>query len=286
MIDSIPEWLTYPALTTTFIMLIGYLLRGPLTSYFAKSVEHKFNARLEETKASIRKNERELETINNFLAARHSDRLTAIDAKRLEAAEELLIATRNLANFTMFLELMKILKIEEISKGKVDPELQEFFEMLMKTLNFDENIAKLGKQDLTKSRLYLSDAALNNYDCYSGIVIHATMFAKSMSLGLSPSKLLNTDAMSKKIIELAPVTKSGFEKFGEGYAFYWAQYFYDQVFKTLRADVSGETDQARDEATAVQITASSIKAQSEARQLVAASGLPSDFIRDDVDKPV
>lgn len=277
-LSTILEWFSLPLVTAAILAIGGFLLRVPITSYISGFVQLGFDKKLEEAKAAIRSNEKELEGINTFLVSRQSQRSAAFESKKLEAAEDLMVSLKKLASLSMFAEMMKILKIEEIKKSSNSTEVKQMFETLSMGLNLDKGIEDLKEVDLTKSRLYLSERALQYFDAYSLLMSHAAIFTKAMSSGIADGLVMKDDALSKKIIEVIPYSKEGFEKYGEGYAYYWTQYLYDQLVKELRMEVSGSAMQQEDVETVAKITSSSVNAQLQARQLIEAVNLPAEFI--------
>ncbi|MDX8354157.1 hypothetical protein [Cognatiyoonia sp. IB215182] len=285
MTDVIPEWLADPLITSAMLGVGGFLLRGPIATYFGKAVDLKFEKSLEEAKSSIRANEKELDQITTFLTTRQNERQSIIEAKRLEAAETLLEAATAISAFAMFVEVMKVLKVEEVASSSKREDVKDFFKVLADGLGLDAKMEEFNGYDRTRASLYLSDKTLSHFDNYTMIMSYAAMFVKAMSLGLDATAVLREDALSKKVIEAVPTSKEGFEKYGEGYAYYWSQHFYDQLLTELRKEVSGSDNRQQDVETVAHLTASSIQAQSEARRITNTANLPQELFRDPSNLP-
>lgn len=265
--------------STGSVAAATYLLRDTLGQFLAKGVEHRFEKKLETFKAGIRDNEQELDQIRSFLASARRDRDSAIQSKRLEAAETLLRARQALAQLSIVVEYMKILNTEEILKDAGDPKIAEFADTLAKPFNIDEKLAQLGTIDRTIPRLYLSDRSLKAFDAYQSIVLQAAMMIKLFSLPLSKkSGFINACSLSKMIIELAPSSKEGFDKWGEGYAYYWSTHFHDEILRALRNEVSGADDMTRDAESVERLALDSRRAQSNIRSSLEQIGLPDNLI--------
>ena len=69
MFSDFWSWILSVAISTGLVGVIGYFLRDTLSVFFAKSVEHKFDRKLENFKAESRNNEKELEQIRTFLVS-------------------------------------------------------------------------------------------------------------------------------------------------------------------------------------------------------------------------
>jgi hypothetical protein len=129
-LSTILEWFSLPLVTAAILAIGGFLLTVPSTSYISGFVQLGFDKKLEEAKAAIRSNEKELEGINTFLVSRQSQRSAAFESKKLEAAEDLVVSLKKFASLSIFAEMMKIIKIEEIKKSSNSTEVKQIFETL------------------------------------------------------------------------------------------------------------------------------------------------------------
>lgn len=262
--------------------VIAYLLRDTVAKFLTKAVEQRFEKQMETFKAEIRDNEKELDHIRTFLTTARRERDSAIQAKRLEAAEILLRARHNLSQLSMLVEYMKILNGEQILKDADDPKITEFIETIVKPFDVDEKIKAMGTFDETGAKLYLSDKALKAFDAYESIILQATMMMKLYSIPLrDKGDLINAGSLSKTIIDLVPGSKEGFDKFGEGFVYYWAEYFHDEILRLLRHEVSGADDLSRDAKSAERLALESRQAQINVRLSLQQVGLPDSLIKAD-----
>jgi hypothetical protein len=274
------NWLLGVVISTGSLGMAAYLMRDTIGSFFAKAVEHRFEKKLETFKAGIRDNEKELDQIRSFLVAARRDRDSAIQAKRLEAAEILLRARQTLSQFSMLVEYMKILNTDQILKDSGDPKIAEFIDTLTKPFDIEEKIKILGKIDKTVPRLYLSEKSLKAFDTYESIILQAAMMMKLFSIPLrDKGNLIKSGNLSKTIIELVPNSKDGFDRWGEGYAYYWSTYFHDEILRALRHEVSGADDMARDAVSVERLALDSRRAQINIRSSLEQVGLPDNLIK-------
>ncbi|WP_306257374.1 hypothetical protein [Pararhizobium sp. IMCC21322] len=280
MFSEFWNWLLGVVISAGMIGFVAYLLRATIGKFFAKAVEHRFEKKLETFKAGIRDTEKELDQIRSFLVAARRDRDSAVQSKRLEAAETLLRARHAVSQLSMLVEYMKILNTEQILKEGDDPKIAEFMDALAKPFNVDEKIALLGTIDMTIPRLYLSDQSLKNFDAYKSIVLQAAMMMKVFSIPLSDKGDLFTEGeLSKMIIELAPISKASFDKWGEGHAYYWSTYFHDEILRALRHEVSGADDRAHDAESVECLALDSRRAQINIRSSLEQTGLSDSLIK-------
>ncbi|MCF6293498.1 MAG: hypothetical protein L3J04_08905, partial [Robiginitomaculum sp.] len=206
-------------------------------------------------------------------------------AKRLEAVEIALRVCDKLGQLSMSVEFMKILNLEEISKRANDPDVHNFFEIIITSMNTDVTLKEVVEIDETLTKLYLNDHTLMFMDTYRSILTHAIMHLKLLSISVDNNHLLNKGILQEKIEKLVPFSKDGFKKYGEGHAYYWYQYFYDETLKSLRAEANGIDRDQEDIASIANITYGSELAQSEARSKAISSGLPPELIKSKEDIP-
>lgn len=282
MSDDFLKWALGVIASTGLISGIVFLMRDTVAKFFTKAVEHRFERKIETFKADIRDNEKELEQIRSFLVSSKRDRDSAIQAKRLEAAEILLRARDSLSQLSILVEYMKILEIDNILSDSGNPKITEFIETLMKPLDVDNKLNQIGSIDRTIPRLYLSEKSLNAFDTYQSIIISAAMMMKLFCIQLrDKNKIVKTGHLSKAVIEMVPESKEGFDKWGESYAYHWSAYFHDETLKALRNEVSGISDMARDTESIQRLALDSRRAQVNIRLSLEQSGLPGNLIKPD-----
>lgn len=276
------EWLVGVVTATGMLATAGYLLRDTLAKFISNAIEHRLEKRLEAFKGELRDNEKELEQIRSFLVTARRDHDAAIQAKKLEAAEVLMRARHGLSQFSMLVEYMKILNTEEIIKDAGDPKIAEFIQVLIKPFDVEQKIKQLGTIDKTLPRLYLSEQSLKAFDAYESIILNAAMMMQFFTFPLrDKGTFLKAGTLSRTVIELVPLSKEGFDRFGEGYAYHWATYFYDQILKSLRHEISGVDDLAKATKSAEILALDSRRAQLNVRSTLKASGLPEKLIKAD-----
>lgn len=282
MPDGLLDWLLNLVSVTGVLGATAYVFRDTVAKFFSKVVENRFEKQMETFKAEIRDKEKELDQIMSFLVSARRERDAAIQTKRLEAAEILLRASHSLSQLSMLVEYMKILNGEQILKDADDPKVTEFIETLLKPFDVDEKIKQLGKIDKIVPRLYLSDHSLKVFDAYESIILQAVMMMKLYSIPLrDKGNLINAGSLRKTIVELVPGSKDGFDKFGEGYAYYWTKYFQDEILRSLRHEVSGTDDLTRDTKSIERLALGSRQAQINIRSSLQQAGLPESLIKAD-----
>jgi hypothetical protein len=282
MADGFLNWLIGVIASTGLIGGVAFFMRDTVARFFSKVIEHRFEKKLETFKADIRDNEKELDQIRTFLALAQRERDSAIQAKRLEAAEILLRARQGLSQFSMLVEYMKILNTEQILNDAKNPKITEFIETLVQPFDIEEKIKQLGDIDKTVPRLYLSERSLKAFSAYESIILHAAIMMRLFSIPL-PDKgnLIKVGSLSKTVMELIPASKEGFDKWGEGFAYYWSTHFHDEILRALRHEVSGSDEMTRDAESVQRMALDSRRAQINIRSSLEQAGLPDNLIKPD-----
>lgn len=93
------------------------------------------------------------------------------------------------------------------------------------------------------------------------------------------SRFLQAGSLSKSIIEIVPKSKEGFDKFGENYAYYWVAYFYEEILRELRNEMSGTGDMDRAVESVEKLALNSRRAQVNVRTSLKNAGLSDSLIK-------
>jgi hypothetical protein len=278
MLSGFLEWILSVFVSSGAIAGILYVFREAIGTFFGKSIEHRFEKKLELFRSEIRDSEAELDQIRSYLTSAKRDREGAFLQKKLEAAETLLRARFALSQLSIMVEFMKSLNVENILKS-LDPKIPVVIQEMLRPFDVDEKLKQYGQIDKTLPRLYLCQETLDAFNVYEEIVFQAVMMMKVFAVDLRDKQdLLKKGDLPKKIQELVPTSKDGFEKFGDGYAYYWANYFHDRILKALRHEISGIDDAERDAKSVERLAIDSKRVQMKARVSLAESGLPDQLI--------
>lgn len=284
------DWLDYAIGSATgaaIIAFLGFLFRDTVARYFSKSIEHRFDAKLEKVKSTHRQREieisaelaskdRELHQITSFLTDSRRERDVALQAKRMLGAEAALNQMFVLSKNVMAVEMMKYIKYDEFCDwAKKHPaEYNRFLEIL----KLDDALFELNPNDQMLMILYLPETVYKHFSAFKLITTIAIMKLKAAGFGRGQPLAFKSDALASTVIELAPTSEEGFQKYGDDYGFYWRQYFYDNTTKLLRETVTGVEQGRLDTIAAADIAVSSEIARSQAAASLAEIGLPSQVL--------
>ncbi len=182
MLNEILKWIVSVLTSATVLGAILYFTRSSLTKFIGKSIEHRFEKKLENFKAEIRENEKEIEQIRAFMSSARRERDSALQSKRFEAAEALMRMRQSLGQLNIFVEYLKVLKIDEIVKKRDDPQINEFINALIGAIDIDEKMSAYGQFDRTMTELYLGERVRKTFDTYQTIIFNAVIIMKVLSL--------------------------------------------------------------------------------------------------------
>ncbi|EOV9690666.1 hypothetical protein ACN5PQ_002395 [Cronobacter turicensis] len=283
MLDELLKWILSVLTSAAVLTAIAYFMRSSLTKFIGKSIEHRFDKKLENFKAGIRENEKEIEQIRAFMSSTRRERDSTLQAKRFEAAETLMRSRQFLGQFAIYVEYLKIINIDEIFKKRSDPKVNAFVNGLISNIDIDEKTRIYGTFDRTMTELYLSERVKKVFNTYESIIFNAITIMKVLSIPAlkTPSDLFKKDVLKNMIIELAPTSKAGFEEFGDVYAYHWATYFYEEISKELRNELLGITSISKDTEAAAQLASDSRQALIKLQESLKNSGLSEDLIKPD-----
>ncbi|WP_421633346.1 hypothetical protein [Enterobacter ludwigii] len=280
MFDEIIKWLISTLSSTALLGFIIYFSRTTLTKLIGKSIEHRFDKKIENFKAEIRDKEKEFEQIRTFMASTRRERDSTLQTKRFEAAEILMRSRQFLGQFTMLVEYLKLLKMDEILDKRDDPKITQFIKTLTDPVDIDEKLKVYGTFDRTLPDLYLSERVKKLFDAYQYIILNAVMIMRVLSipgLNINPD-LFKKDSLRNTVIELAPLAKDGFDQYGDSYAYHWTSYFYEEILKEIRNELLGITSLSKDTEAATKLALDTRQAQINLHASLEKNGLPENLI--------
>ncbi|MEB5886804.1 hypothetical protein [Enterobacter roggenkampii] len=280
MFDEILKWLISALTSTALLGVIIYFSRSTLTKWIGKSIEHRFDKKIENFKSEIRDKEKELEQIRLFMASTRRERDSTLQTKRFEAAEILMRSRQFLGQFTMLVEYVKMLNMNEILDKRNDPKITQFIKALTDPVEIDEKLRVYGTFDRTLPDLYLNDRVKKLFEAYQFIILNAVMIMKVLSMpgiNINPD-LFKKDSLRKTVIELAPLAKEGFDQFGDSYAYHWTNYFYEEILKELRNELLGITSLSKDTEAATKLALDTRRAQINLHTTLEENGLSENLI--------
>jgi hypothetical protein len=183
-----------------------FLARNWLVAWISNSVQHRFNVKIEELRAELRKSEEgfksdlrdkeaEISALRNSVLGGSASRQALLDKRRFESVERVWTAVNDLGGQLKGLSLwMSVLNYKVLAKEASDPKVQEFLSSFGKTVPEFQQIKDVARDE----RPYLPELAWAYFSAYSMIL--TTIYARYMVLrtGLPEAeRYLSTDALKK-----------------------------------------------------------------------------------------
>ncbi|MFO3842224.1 hypothetical protein [Citrobacter freundii] len=258
---------------------VGILFRDTLGRFMGKAIEHKFEKKIEEFKSEVREGEKELEQMRAYLSSARSGRDSLLQAKRFEAAENLIKIRQYLYSFNMVIVYMKMLKIEELSKNINDHKVKAFIDAIIQPLKLDEKFEEYKKFDVDTPTLYLSDRAIKAFQIHQGIIMVGAAKLKMLSVAVENTpEFINGDSLIAQIVDYIPSSESGFKEFGLTYVFQWHEYFREELLKEIRKDLNVDGNIKRDAESAAMLAIGARDAQQKVKESIKQYGLSDDLL--------
>lgn len=249
-LSNLSVWFFSTLGSTGLLVSIGYLFKDVIFKYYEKKIALNFEKELEHFKSEIRRKEKSLEDelkrkdselifIRDSLMNFKKERLTALNSKKLLAYESMY---ETLRFYNQTATLTNILKVFDLNKA-LDKEYKQSFQQISETLfnsfGIEKIISEMNSKDEKYFQLYLNNKILENFKRFKEISVHSIFLINLLKMGLLEKKILNNDYLLKSIIELVPSAEKGFKEYGDQYALYWHDYFYNQVVTLLRLEILG-----------------------------------------------
>lgn len=282
MANEFLNWLLGVAASIGITGIIGCVWRDSIGRFMIKSVEHRFDKKLEKYKAEIRENEKELEHMREYLSSVRSGRDSFLQMRKFRSAESLIKARRFLNEFNMAVTFMQMFKIEALFESIDDPKIQSLIDSLVKPLNLDEKSSEYRKFDLDTPRLYLSDKTMRIFDIYSGIIMLSVGMLKMLETkNKEASGVITCDNVVKNIVDLLPNAKEGFEKHGDSFIFQFHDYFRRELLNEIKSELTGASNMARDTELAAELALGVRNAEIKLKDAIAQHHIPDTLINTD-----
>lgn len=194
-------WIT--AWIPTLLLAAGlFVARNWIKASIEKGIQSKFDSKLENLRADLRKNEEafksdlrskeaEILALRDGVLSGRSNRQSLLDKRHLEAAERLWAAVIALAPYELLSASMAVFKFDAVAKRTPhEPKLRKIFEVLGNQAPSPDKIDNPAKNE----RLFVSPIAWAYFSAYQAIVMGAYMRAKALEIGIEePGEFFNTE---------------------------------------------------------------------------------------------
>ena len=215
------EWIA-SIVPTALLCLAIWLGRKFIATWLVKSVEHKFDRKLEAVrndfrqqedafKADLKSKEKEITDLRSGVMTAMISRQMALDKRRLEAVDQLWSAVTALAGAKSISSFMAVVKFDVVAeKATRNPEVREMFTAMGAA--FDPN--NLDRSSSERARPFVSPMAWALFSAYQAIVMQAVLKVQIIKSGLD-ADLLDKKAVSKLVKAALPHQSEFIDKYGD-----------------------------------------------------------------------
>lgn len=252
-LSNLSVWFFSTLGSTGVLAGIGYLSKDIIFRYYEKKIALKFEKELEYFKSEIRYKEKSLEDdlrrkdselifIRDSLMNLKKEKLTALNSKKLVAYESMYETLKFYNQTATLVNMLKVFDLNKALNKKYTHNFQQISETLFSSFGIEKIISEMNSKDEKYFQLYLNHNILVNFKIFKEISVHSILLINLLKMGLLEDKILDNDYLMKSIIELVPSTEKGFKEYGNQYALYWHDYFYNQVIALLRFEILGNNE--------------------------------------------
>lgn len=249
----------WDVLTTSGFTALGsavliYLFKGPVSGFLTRAVARHFDEKLTEFKFLLSTAAMEREKISAHILEGRQGRDTVLNSKRLEAAETLyreLERTDKL--FSGVVSSIKVLNVDHIRNDASAEDAQKIQETLEYMHNLGEKAHKVFPDSLVLPELYLDDDITKLFRTYNLIHLHANMILSTLGLQKEAERYFTFGHLRNEVETLYPVTKEGFEKIGESFAYEYLPTIKSDLLNRLREVTGFKGQTAEDHRIAIDV---------------------------------
>lgn len=273
------KWLAGVFASSGIVSAAGYIFRDSIGRFITKAIEHKYDKKIEQFKSDIRGGESEIAQIRTYISSARSARDSVFQAKKIEAAEELIKIRRFLYQFNMGILYFQTLKIDELFKQLDDPKVKNFVNEMLQPIQLESRLAEYNTLDKDTPKLYLNDKIVKVFDIFESITMLGAAKLRMLEIGVKGSAhIVSSDELVSKIKDHYPDSKKGFEKIGWIYMFQLHDYFYNEIFNEIRGELLGNVNMERDTELAAKLVLDFRDTQQMVKDNIDKYGISKEFI--------
>jgi hypothetical protein len=205
------DWVTVAALSIYGILLF---LNFVFTKWTEKSIQHRFDEKLESLKHDLRTKEAEISALLEGVLSGRANRQALLDKRRLEAVEKIWAAVIALGPAKALSKAMSIIKYDAVAKEiSKDPKHLELIEKFLPTADYSQNIAM-------NEQPFVSEIAWAYFIAYFVIIRSACLRADCLRAGIEqPDEFIDIKRI-KEVLKAALPHQSQFIEKSQAEAFH------------------------------------------------------------------
>jgi len=205
------DWL--PAVSTTSLFALAlYLFRSLITTRLKASVKHEFDEKVEKLRTDLRKSEEsfkadlrfketQIEALRSGALSGLAARQVALDARRIQAVDQLWSAVQALGPATSVSATIAVLKFEGAAKVSAEnPRARQMFAAIGGNIH----PAKMHTGEAEKARPFVSEMAWAIFSAYRSILSVALIKMQLLKTGLDMPQVIDEDRVRRLITIALP----------------------------------------------------------------------------------
>ncbi|WP_426031452.1 hypothetical protein [Caulobacter sp. DWP3-1-3b2] len=230
-----------PAITSSTLLAgIGYVLSAAYKAAFEKSVQHSFDRKLEELRATIRQNDEQVAALRGGALSGLVSRQGNLDRRRLEAVERVWAETVSFAryrNLSMMTGAMDIILKSAAGTGRDAQKTRELAEMMLNTAGLGE--LEPANYTADKERPFLDPVCWALFSAYRQCSMYPAMLFQLAKVGVGPEILESSSSMLRALKAVLPEHAEYIEEQGLGSLHQLLQPLEDRLLAAFNASLSG-----------------------------------------------
>jgi len=246
------DWL--PAVSTTSLFALAlWLFRSLISTRLTGSVKHEFDQKVETLRTALRKSEEvfkadlrsketQIEALRSGALSSLASRQAALDARRIQAVDQLWAAVQALGPAKSVSANIAILKFKGAVKASAEnPRAREMFAML----GGQVDPQRIHTGEAEKARPYVSEMAWAVFSAYRSILSVAMIKMQLLKSGLDMPDVVDEERVQRLITTVLPHQAEFVNKHDTGAYHYLLDELESRLLQELRRVLEGaESDKA------------------------------------------
>ena len=248
--NEISNWI--PAVTTASVMTaIGWLARSFIITRLTKSVQSKFDLKLEVLKSELKTKEAQIESLRTGAMSGLIMRQSVLYQRKIEAIDQIWSAIVELEKAKFISATMAGLKFEECSaESAKSSRFRTAFEIIGGSFKPDN----LDFSGASKARPFITPLAWAYYSAYSSVIMLAVAKLQILKFGVENGhKFFKSDSSSKLLKTVLPSRSSYIDEHGTAVHHYLLDDIEQLLLMELQNIQSGQESDKENARRAIEI---------------------------------
>lgn len=230
------DWTTW--VPTVILGIALFLSRNWIKYSIERSVQHKFDEKLQNLQSDLRSKEHQLTALREAVLSGRASRQQLLDQRRLEAVERVWKSVMELAPYKVLSALLVSVNLDIAEKEAArDPKVRELFEILGRSISSSD---KVPENSAINEKPFISPIAWAYFSAYQTILAGAFAQYKALEIGIeNPRQFIDTDSVKKVLKTTLPHLSDFVEKHDSTAYHYLLNELEERLLEELRAMLEG-----------------------------------------------